>query len=112
MLLYILTLIADITMLVITGVRILDRARHLEHSEQAYFDEERKNFWIYVKLFAMMFITWPAEVSTYLEGYFLEVLLVTDAIKFLTAVVILVVVLDRKKVQILLFEKYRNFADI
>lgn len=108
---YVFVTLIDFGMLIITGIRIFQKARHLEHSEQAYFDEERKNFWIYVKLCAMMLITWPAEVLSWPYGYFLELLLAADVLKLLTAVAILGLVLGRKQAQILLFDKYRNFID-
>lgn len=102
----------DIVLLILTGVKIFRTSRHLEHSEQARFDSEKKWYWIIIKITLMMLVTWAFEISLWSRDFNMLKETAGDFINLLTATTILLMLVGREKARILLFGKYREVYDI
>ena len=57
----------DFVVLIITSFIIRNISKQIGFSERAEFDKEKKIFWIYVKLFAIMSVTWSTQIFAF-EG--------------------------------------------
>lgn len=102
----------DFVLLITTGVKILMTSRHLEHSEQARFDTEKKWYWISIKITLIMLITWLFEAFLWMQDFNMFADTTGDFINLLTATTILFMLVGREKARILLFGKYREVYDI
>jgi len=104
--------LVDIVLLIITGVKILMISRHLEQSEQAKFDSERKWFWIVLKLSLIIFVTWLFEATLWERKFEIFADTTGDFTNLLTASTISIILVGREKARILLFGKYREMRNI
>jgi hypothetical protein len=80
----------------------------IDYSERAALEKEKKIFWIYVKLFAIMSVTWSIQlyvISFELNHYRS---LTISLIMLFTAVNVSGLFLGRKKVRELMAQKYRG----
>ncbi|XP_070491518.1 G-protein coupled receptor Mth2-like isoform X3 [Chironomus tepperi] len=102
----------DVVLLIITGVKIIYRSRHLEHSEQARFDTEKKWYYIIIKISLMMMVTLLFEISIWSRDFNLLIETTVDFVSLLTATSMFLMLVGREKVRILLFGKYREVNDI
>lgn len=109
---YVIIILVDIILLIITGVMIIMISRHLQHSEQAKFDIERKWFWIVLELLLIIFVTWPFEIYLWSHRFDLFADTIGDFINLFTAITISIILVGREKARILLFKKYRQMRDI
>ncbi|XP_070491509.1 uncharacterized protein [Chironomus tepperi] len=109
---YVVMFLTDIVLMIITGIKIFITSRHLEHSEQARFDNERNWFWIVLKLSLIILTTWIFEA--YIWGKKFDILIDTtgDLLHLLTASTVTAILVGREKARILLFQKYRGVSEL
>ncbi|CAG9805356.1 unnamed protein product [Chironomus riparius] len=55
----------DFVVLIITSFIIKNISKQIGFSERAEFEKEKKIFWIYVKLFAIMSLTWSTQIYAF-----------------------------------------------
>jgi len=48
--------------LIVTSIIIRKISKQIEFSERPQLEKEKKLFWIYVKLFAIMSVTWSTQI--------------------------------------------------
>ncbi|CAG9805351.1 unnamed protein product [Chironomus riparius] len=109
---YIIIASIDIFLLIVTGVKMLITSRHLEHSEQARFDNEKKWYWIINKVTLMMLVTWLFESLLWFRSFNVYSETIGDFVNLLTATAIMLMLVGREKARILLFGKYREVYDV
>lgn len=80
----------------------------MTHSDQARFDDERKWYWIIVKLCLIMLITWPFQMLSWLVEFSLHGFMTQDFILLFTAITATIILLGRKKVKNSMFGKYHG----
>jgi len=109
---YFLIGLMDVILLIIIGIKVLILSRHLTHSEQPLFDNERKWYWITVKLSLIMLVTWPFVFFTWIRDFDLLFNILSDFVMTLTAITVAIILIGRKEVKILLFRKYRGILNV
>ena len=98
----------DVVVLIITGIMILIISRSMTLSDQSRFKEEKKWFWIIVKLSLIMLITWPFQILDWLVEFHLHGFIVQDSILLFTAITATIILLGRKKVRNVMFGEYQG----
>ncbi|CAG9805357.1 unnamed protein product [Chironomus riparius] len=101
----------DLIVLIITGIMILIISRSMTLSDQSRFKNEKKWFWITVKLSLIMLITWPFQTLDWLIEFHLHGFMIQDSILLLTAITATIILLSRKKVRNLMFGQYQGIND-
>lgn len=83
-------------------------SKQIGFSERAEFEKEKKIFWIYVKLFAIMSVTWSIQLFVTVSELNHFGILTANLIMLFSAVNVSGLFLGRKKVRELLSQKYRG----
>lgn len=103
----------DVILLIVIGIKMLTLSRHLSHSEQPLFDNEKKWYWITVKLSLIMLVTWPFVFFTWTNNTFnLLSNILSDFVMTLTAITVAIILIGRKDVKFLVFRKYRGILNV
>jgi len=98
----------DLVILIVTSIIIRNISKQIEFSERAQLEKEKKMFWIYVKLFAIMSVTWSTQIFTMKRELNDFGSMSATLIMLFSAVNVSGLFLGRKKARELLFGKYRG----
>lgn len=100
-------LLLDIMFLVLAAIFMLKTSQQLQYSQQLRFDIEKKWYWNYLELCAIMTITLTVEIISANQrfGYYQIILL--DIIKLFSILCLFGIFVGRKNVRNLFFNKYR-----
>ena len=94
--------------LIVTSILIRNISKQIEFSERAELEKEKKLFWIYVKLFVIMSVTWSTHIFAIKRELNDFGCMTATLIMLFSAVNVSGLFLGRKKVRELLFEKYQG----
>jgi len=97
----------DLVILIITSFIIRKVSKQIDFSEREEFQKEKKIFWIYVKLFAIMSVTWSTQIYVTTNEFNHFGCLTATLVMLFSAVNVSGLFLGRKKVRELLYKKYR-----
>jgi len=98
----------DLVILIITSFIIRKVSKQIDFSEREKLQKEKKIFWIYVKLFAIMSVTWSTQIYVTKNEFNYFGCLTATLIMLFSAVNVSGLFLGRKKARELLFRKYRE----
>jgi hypothetical protein len=80
-------------------------------SENTRFDVERERFWMYIKLFAIIFIVWFVEISSFFMDSSNELYLISDVIKCFSSGILAFSLISMSQVRRLVFKRNSGVKD-
>ncbi|KAL7036855.1 hypothetical protein ACKWTF_008960 [Chironomus riparius] len=98
----------DLIVLIITSIIIRNVSKQIDISERLQLEKEKKLFWIYVKLFAIMSVTWSTQIFALKRELNQFGCLTVALIMLFSAVNVAGLFLGRRKVRNLLTEQYNR----
>ncbi|XP_070491554.1 G-protein coupled receptor Mth-like isoform X2 [Chironomus tepperi] len=102
----------DSIVLIVTSIIIRNISKHIDLSERVQLEKEKKLFWIYVKLFAIMFVTWSTQIFALQKDLNEFGCLTASFMMLFSAVNISGLFIGRRKVRNLLFDKYNRTFNV
>ena len=96
----------DLVVLILTLFAIRKSSKQVDFSERPQLEKEKKIFWIYVKLFSIMSVTWSIQLFVTNSELNHFGCLFATLIMLFSAVNVTGLFLGRKKVRELLSQKY------
>ncbi|CAG9805359.1 unnamed protein product [Chironomus riparius] len=104
--------ILNIVFVLITAFIVFALSRHPTYSIQARYHYERKLFCTTVKLALIFLVTWIIKFITNHSPFNLMMFITVDSMMLITAITICIILLGRKNVKTLIFEKYRGIKNV
>jgi hypothetical protein len=104
-----LLIIADFILVIATLVLMRKVSRGTDSAEDERYQRERKWFFITLKLYAIIIITWPFDVFRITPDFNFVSSLTIDVLKLFSGFLIFAILVLRRDVRTLLFRKRRRF---
>ncbi|CAG9805354.1 unnamed protein product [Chironomus riparius] len=95
----------DLVILIITSIKMRNVTKVIGFTERVEFEKEKKIFWIYMKLFGIMSVTWSIQIFALEEETNHLSCVIADLIMFCSAVNVSGIFVGRKKVRNLIFNR-------